>query len=102
MNYRLVIKPLAEKDIAETYTWYNQEQERLGDSFLDKLEKSLDFLKKNPAQYQIRYKDVRMVKVNRFPICLHYTIEENTVFVHAALSTSRDPQLWNKRNLTKR
>lgn len=97
MSYRLVIKPLAEKDIAETYTWYNQEQVGLGDTFLDQLERSLEFLKKNPAQYQIRYKDVRMVKLNSFPICLHYTIEENTVFVHAAFSTSRDPQLWKKR-----
>jgi len=96
MSYSLVIKPLAEKDIAETYKWYNQEQEGLGDTFLDQLERSLEFIKKTPAQYQIRFKDVRMVKVNRFPICIHYTIEENTVFVHAALSTSRDPQLWKK------
>ena len=38
MSYTLVIKPLAEKDITETYTWYNQEQEGLGDTFLDQLE----------------------------------------------------------------
>lgn len=97
MNYQLVIKPLAENDIIETYGWYNQEQGGLGDIFLDQLERSLEFIKKNPAQYQIRYKEVRMAKVNRFPVCLHFTIEEDTVFVHAALSTNRDPQLWRKR-----
>lgn len=97
MSYTLVIKPLAEKDIAETYTWYNEEQEGLGDTFLDQLERSLEFIEKNPGQYQIRYKEARMVKINRFPICLHYTIEEDTVFIHAVLSTSRDPQIWKKR-----
>ena len=33
MSYRLVIKPLAEKDIEESYTWYNQETAGLGHSF---------------------------------------------------------------------
>ena len=93
----LVIKPLAEKDIAETYIWYNEEQEGLGDTFLDQLERSLEFIDQNPRQYQIRYKEVRMAKINRFPICLHYTIEEDTVFIHAVLNTSRDPQIWKKR-----
>lgn len=97
MSYRLVIKPLAETDIVESFTWYNQEREGLGDIFLDQLERSLEFIEMNPGQYQIRYKEVRMVKVNHFPICLHYTIEENTVFIHAVLGTSRDPQIWKER-----
>ena len=97
MSYRLVIKPLAEKDIEESYRWYNQEREGLGDIFLDQLERNLEFIEMNPEQYQTRYKEVRMAKINRFPICLHYTIEGNTVFIHAVLSTSRDPQIWKKR-----
>jgi hypothetical protein len=74
MTYVLVIKPLAEKDITEIYTWYNQKEKGMGDTFLDQFEKTLDFVKKNPEQYQIRYKDVRMVKVNRFPVCLQLTL----------------------------
>jgi len=66
MSYRLVIKPLAEKDIEESYTWYNQEKAGLGHSFLDQLERSFEFIEMNPGQYQVRYKDVRMAKINRF------------------------------------
>jgi hypothetical protein len=33
MSYHLVIKPFAEKDIEESYKWYNQERERLADIF---------------------------------------------------------------------
>lgn len=62
MSHMLVIKPLAEKDIIETYTWYNEEQEGLGDTFLDQLERSLEFIEKSPRQYQIRYKEVRNSK----------------------------------------
>jgi hypothetical protein len=96
MSYRLVIKPLAEKDITELYTWYNKEREGLGDNFLDELERSLEYVEMNPEQYQIRYKEVRMTKINLFPICLHYTIEGSKIFIHAVLSTSRDPQIWKR------
>jgi toxin ParE1/3/4 len=98
MSYRIVIKPLAEKDIVELYTWYNQEKEGLGDDFLTELERSLEFIKANPYQYQIRYKGVRMTKINSFPICLHHTVQEEVVFVHAVLSTHRNPRIWEKRN----
>ncbi len=97
MSYRLVIKPLAEKDIVEIFAWYNQEKEGLGDTFLGQLEKTFEFIEQNAEQYQIRYKEVRMVKVNRFPICVHYTLEDGTVFIHAVLATRRDPSLWNQR-----
>ena len=98
MRFRLIIKPLAEKDIEELYTWYNREQEGLGDDFLNELERSLELIASNPNQYQIRYKEVRMTKINRFPICLHHTVEKETVFIHAVLSTSRNPLIWRKRN----
>ena len=64
VSYRLVIKPLAELDISETYAWYNVEQEGLGDAYLDQLERSLKFIEKNPKQYQIRFKGVRMILRN--------------------------------------
>jgi plasmid stabilization system protein ParE len=98
MAYKLIIKPLAERDITETYQWYNEKQAGLGDDFLNELERSLDFIKANPNQYQIRYKEVRMTKVRRFPICLHYTLTEHLIFVHAVLSTSRNPRIWKERN----
>jgi toxin ParE1/3/4 len=97
MSYRLIIKPLAENDIKECYAWYTRKQEGLGDNFLDEFERSLEFIERNPEQYQTKYKAVRTTKVNRYPICVHYTIEENTIFIHAVTSTSRDPQIWKER-----
>ena len=97
MTYRLIIKPYAERDLEEAYVWYNEKQEGLGNRFLEQVERSLQFVEINPQQYQFRYKEVRMTKVNRFPFCLHYTIEEDAIFVHAVLSTSRNPEIWRTR-----
>lgn len=69
MSYRLVIKPLAEQDIIESYLWYNEKQPGLGEHYLKELERCFELLKMNPHQYQIRYKQIRMAKIKRFPIC---------------------------------
>lgn len=98
MSYRVVIKPLAEIDLKEIFTWYEQEQMGLGDIFFEEFERSLAFLEANPYQYQVRYKKFRMVKIKRFPVCAHFTIDENNVFVHAVLSSSRNPEIWRKRS----
>lgn len=97
MAYNLIIKPLAELDIAESYQWYNGKQEGLGDEFLNELDRSLESITINPHQYQVRYKAIRMAKLRRFPICLHYLIREEAIFVQAVLSTYRSPKIWRKR-----
>jgi hypothetical protein len=33
MAYNLIITPLAEQDIAESYQWYNEQQDGLGNDF---------------------------------------------------------------------
>ena len=98
MSYQILLKPLAELDINESYTWYNEEREGLGDDFLSELEKSQELIREKPYHYQVRYKEVRMVQVKRFSFCLHYTIEGETIIVHAVLSTDRNPRIWKKRS----
>ncbi len=97
MDYRLIIKPLAEEDIIGLCNWYDRKQNGLGGDLLNELERSVVLIQANPLQYQVRYKEVRMAKVRRFPICLHYTVAGETIFVHAVLSTYRNPRIWKER-----
>jgi toxin ParE1/3/4 len=97
MSYQLFIKPLAEKDVIEIYAWYEEQNHGLGDEFLVEFESTMELVKSNPYQYQLRYKNVRMVKINRFPICIHLTIDDKKVFIHAVLSTYRNPKIWLRR-----
>lgn len=39
---------------------------------------------------------MRMAILDVFQDAIHFTVEENTVYVHAVLGTARDPQLWKK------
>lgn len=96
MEYDLIIKPDAELDIAEAMRWYDEKQAELGLRFAADLDQKIMKVQANPLHYQVRYKSVRMAFLDIFQDAIHFTVERNTVYVHAVLGTSRDPQLWNK------
>jgi len=96
MEYELIIKPEAEFDIAETMRWYDEKQRELGLRFIDDLDQKITKIQTNPLHYQVRYKSMRMAFFVVFQDAIHFTVEENTVYIHAVLGTARDPQLWSK------
>lgn len=66
-------------------------------AFLEAVDTKIQLLITNPNAYQKRYKETRLTLVKKFPYAIHYTLEKNFIFVHAVLSTSRNPKIWNDR-----
>lgn len=98
MNYEVIIKPDAALDLTEIVLWYESKNEKLGRRFLEAIEVKIQFLELNPNLYQARYKKIRFTLVRRFPYAIHYTIEEQKVYIHAVLSTNRNSRIWKERN----
>lgn len=96
MTYELIIKPEAALDIADCKQWYEDKEEGLGSRFLEDLDKKILKVTANPLHYQIRHETMRMAILDVFQDAIHFTVEGNTVYVHAVLGTARNPQLWNK------
>lgn len=94
MNYKIIIKSGAELDLLEIAKWYESKSEGLGRRFLLDFESKLEVIQKNPYLYQVKYKTVRLGFLKRFPAAVHFTIEEETIFVHAVLGTRRNPKIW--------
>ncbi|MGL1885482.1 MAG: hypothetical protein OCD76_03115 [Reichenbachiella sp.] len=94
MTYELVIKPEAVLDIAECKQWYEDKAEELGSRFIEVLDQKMLKVAANPLHYQVRYKTIRMAMLDVFQDAIHFTVEENIVYVHAVLGTARDPKLW--------
>ncbi|UGU14721.1 type II toxin-antitoxin system RelE/ParE family toxin [Sinomicrobium kalidii] len=92
MAYKLIVKTLAEKDIVEAIAWYAEQAEHLPKAFIKELDKGIEDLKANPKHYQRRYKQIRISFLQRFPYGIYYTIENDTVFVHAVLHSKRNPE----------
>jgi len=94
VKFEVIFKPDAEQDVSKITKWYKSIKEELGSQFLEAIDIKVEFLKMNPKIYQVRYKETRFALLNGFPYAIHYTIEKNNVYVHAVLSTNRDPIIW--------
>jgi len=92
MEYRLVIKTLAQLDITEAVEWYSIHAEHLTVRFVGEIEKALNEIQKNPKHFQKRYNEIRIIFTENYPYGIYYTIEGDKIFIHAILHTKRNPQ----------
>ena len=88
MIYNILISPEAfrEIELAECYFKANLIEK----SFLKDLNKQLNFLEKFPLSRQTRYKNVRIHLLNKFNYSLHYTVQENNVYILRFLSQNQN------------
>lgn len=93
MAHKIIVKPGAELDILEALEWYDKEhKDQLIDDFLERLDDELDRISKNPEHFQKRYGDIKIVFMKRFPHGIHYTLENETIFIHAVMHMKRKPR----------
>lgn len=97
MAYSLIIKTLAEHDVTQAVDWYNTQSEQLPREFIKAIDYSLNSIRETPDHYQKRYGEVRIIFTRKFPYGIYYTVEENTVFVHAILHTKQNPKTGTER-----
>jgi len=97
MKKALIIRPDAERDVAEAYGWYEARVPGLGSDFLLSIDAALSSIQRTPKMYRTVYKDVRRGLVRRFPYGIFYVVEEGRIVVLGILHAGRDPKTWQDR-----
>jgi len=99
MSRRLVVRPLAECDIAEAALWYDQQRAGLGAEFPQAVEEAITRAAAKPEHYRqlCRRPVVRRVLTDRFPYRVFFSATESVVVVHAVLHGARDDRVWQER-----
>jgi toxin ParE1/3/4 len=97
MTLAVVFRPEAEADSLETRDWYERQQPGLGGAFADLLDETVDRIEAMPQMYAVVFRDVRRVKLRRFPYLIYYRLASELIEVIAVLHGSRDPKLWQER-----
>ena len=101
MNWRVVVRPDAQGDVAEAAQWYEDRHEGLGGEFREAVIQVLDALADNPLLNcrQHPRKNIRWRYPLRFPYRVIYEVieAENTVVVAAVLHAARHDRHWKKR-----
>lgn len=93
MDYNIVYTSQAEIDFKNTIEYYLLVSDTIANKFITDLDNAIEVLKSNP-QFQIRYRDYRVLKVGKFPYLIHFLIDEqlNQVIIYGLICTHRDPK----------
>ncbi|MEW6263455.1 MAG: type II toxin-antitoxin system RelE/ParE family toxin [Thermodesulfobacteriota bacterium] len=97
MKHRVMIRPEAEADLIESFSWYEDKRQGLGYDFLLQVEAGLNFIIKDPAIHPPAYKGTRKHFIKRFPYKRIYLIEHETIIVLAVIHGRRSSELINER-----
>ena len=82
------------RDLAGAYGWYEDRSVGLGEQFLTSVTATFAQIEQFPELFAIRYGQVRMAPVPRFPYAAFYRVDPTRVVVLAVLHTSDDPNKW--------
>jgi hypothetical protein len=93
MNYKIVIIDEVKVDFKKSLNWYKDINPKLAKKFNLSFKECLALLKKNPQHFQIRYADVRIILINKFPYLIHFTVYEKLIVSKAIYHSSRDSKL---------
>lgn len=97
MKYSLIIRPEAEDDLKEAYSWYEDKRQGLGHDFLLQVDAGLNFIARYPDIHPIEYKGTRKHLLKRFPYKIIYLVENNRIVILAVIHGRRSPALIKKR-----
>ena len=93
MDYKLEVKEEARGKILAGFFYYTKEVNLdLAQRFIAETEQVLEYIHKNPENFQIKYKNFREAVFKIFPYVLIYEIIEEIVVVYTLFLTSHDPK----------
>jgi len=88
----------AEDDLVEGHAFYERQEPGIGDYFLSSLYSDIDSLRLYGGIHRIVHGRHHRLLSRRFPFAVYYTVDGDTVFVHAVLDCRRRPA-WIRRRL---
>jgi toxin ParE1/3/4 len=97
MTLAVVFRPEATSDLLETRDWYERQQAGLGEAFANSVDETVERIEAMPHMYAVVFRDMRRVKLRRFPYLIYYRLSSDLIEVIAVFHGSRDPKLWQER-----
>jgi plasmid stabilization system protein ParE len=98
MAYNIIVSPRAQREVENAVDYYALHSSTVPKSFLNLLKETYSSLQTNPF-FKIRYKNIRSLKISKFPFSLYFTVDEmqNTVKIISCFHNKRNPNKRPKR-----
>ena len=92
MSVPVIVRPLAEQDLFEAQTWYEEQRPGLGSEFRAAVDALLQRIGNAPEMYPLVYKQLRRAVMRRFPYLVYYSADREQVLVVGCLHARRHPR----------
>jgi hypothetical protein len=90
IKFNLKFGAEASAEIEESYIWYEEQKDGLGELFLQHLDYALKNIQKNPDAF-LRIANHRQYHMDNFPFVILYEKIGRTIYIDAVFHTSRNP-----------
>ncbi|NML59053.1 type II toxin-antitoxin system RelE/ParE family toxin [Chryseobacterium cheonjiense] len=99
MAIKLIYSRFVKNDLKEINEWYKKINKELWNNFTNEFRLKINLIKENPLSFELKYNNIRLVFLNKFPYGIHYSYdaEENIIEIYSVFHTSRDPEKWKER-----
>ena len=92
--YSSILSSRAAKEIEDSWNWYEDRQEGLGDRFSKEVIDCIKKIELHPERYACRHKAYRETLIDIFPFLIIYRINKKhkTVMILSVFHASRNPK----------
>ncbi|WP_340102537.1 type II toxin-antitoxin system RelE/ParE family toxin [Rhodohalobacter sp. 8-1] len=97
MTYSVSISSAAEDDLRKAFLWYKEKGVNLAKDFVRETDETIDEVQIHPLHSQVKYGNVRVRYMEKFPYGFHYQIKGSKILIISVFHTSRNPDIWEKR-----
>ena len=93
VNYKIVLYLKAQKQLNESYKWYEKQKSGLGLKFLNQVDEALKSISNNPEFYPLKERKYREFIMKVYPYLIVYKIKERTneVLIFSIFHAKRNP-----------
>jgi plasmid stabilization system protein ParE len=81
----------------EATVWYESQRTGLGGEFVSEIDRAVLRVCEAPEQFPIVLRDIRCVRVRRFPYSLFFRVRSGRIVVLSVFHARRDPLIWRER-----
>ena len=99
MSYKIIVSPVASKNIEDAVEYYIlKANKNVALDFLNDYRKTYKALKVSPF-YQFHDANYRFLPFKKFPYIAFFIVDESskTVFLNAVFHTSQEPEIWKRK-----
>jgi toxin ParE1/3/4 len=97
MTYKVVFRRAAQREFDDATLWYEERRRGLGAEFVAEVDRAIESIAQNPSRFPVIHRDLRCIRVRRFPYSVFFRVEPARVVVLAVFHVRRNPLIWQGR-----